>query len=160
MIDDSILQQEEVEIKDYKVDKVNKDYILAQMNLDDETNDIAKDIITNLEKTVIEAIKIRNVAMLPYLGCIRYKPIQMALRPHYDDMKKFRKVFGQQMYKDEMQRVCRTLYNRRLIFDDFKYDQYIRKHYAPLLKKYQKGWQNLFIWFRKGLTPVEPTYDE
>lgn len=159
MNDNSILQEKEVTSEEYKVQKVNVDDIIDQLDLSDEEDPVVKDIITNLEKTIIEAIKIRNVAMLPYLGCIRYKPIQMALRPYYKDMQQYRKVFGKEMYKNEMQRVCRTLYNRRLIYDDFKYDQYIRKQYAPLLSKYQKGWQNLFIWFRKSLIPITPSED-
>lgn len=158
MVDDSIFQaEEEVVANEYKIQKVYRDDIIEMMDLPEDKEDIVKDLISNLEKTVIQAIKVRNVAMLPYLGCIRYKPIQMALRPHYADMKKFRAAFGKEMYKKEMKRVCRTLYNRRLIYDDFKYDQYIRKQYAPLLNKYQRGWQNLFIWFRKSLIPINPT---
>lgn len=157
MVDNSIFETEDVVANEYKIQKVYRDDIIDMMNLPEEKVDITKDIITNLEKTIIEAIKIRNVAMLPYLGCIRYKPIQMALRPHYEDMRKFRKVFGKELYRREMQRVCRGLYHRRLIYDNFKYDQYIRKQYAPLLNKYQRGWQNLFIWFRKSLIPINPT---
>lgn len=157
MVDNSIFETEDIVADEYKIQKVYRDDIIEMMNLPEEKVDITKDIITNLEKTVIEAIKIRNVAMLPYLGCIRYKPIQMALRPHYEDMRKFRKVFGKELYRHEMQRVCRGLYHRRLIYDNFKYDQYIRKQYAPLLNKYQRGWQNLFIWFRKSLIPINPT---
>lgn len=157
MVDNSIFETEDIIADEYKIQKVYRDDIIDMMNLPEEKVDITKDIITNLEKTIIEAIKIRNVAMLPYLGCIRYKPIQMALRPHYEDMRKFRKVFGKELYKMEMKRVCRGLYHRRLIYDDFKYDQYIRKQYAPLLNKYQRGWQNLFIWFRKSLIPINPT---
>lgn len=160
MFDESIFNTVEDNRDRYKVEKCTQDDIIDLMELSDDKIDVTKDIISTLEKTIIEAIKIRNVAMLPYLGCIRYKPIQMALRPHYKDMNKYRKVFGKELYKKEMQRVCRGLYNRKLIYDNFKYDQYIRKHYAKLLNKYQRGWQNLFIFFRKSLIPIEPTYDE
>lgn len=159
MIDDSVLQIEDIESEEYKLVKLDKKDIIENMGLPVEKQDVVLDIISNLEQSVISAIKIRNVAMLPYLGCIRYKPIQMSLRPYYKDMQKYRKVFGKEKYRIEMKRVCHVLYNRRMIYDDFKYDQYIKKHYATLLSKYQKGWQNLFIWFRKSLIPVTPTID-
>lgn len=157
MIDDSILQGEEIVANEYKITKVTKEDIVEQLGLPVEKQDVVKDIISNLENSVIDAIKVRNVAMLPYLGCIRYKPIQMALRPYYKDIQKFKKHFGKDLCRLEIKKVCHELYNRRIIYDDFKYDQYIKKHYADILNKYQKGWQNLFIWFRKSLIPITPT---
>lgn len=153
-IDESVLQSENND-DIYKIIKVNKENILDELGYEENKRDIAKDIISNLEKTIIEAIKVRNVAMIPYVGCIRYQPIQMALKPHYDDMRKFRKVFGKEMYKQELKSVCKTLYLRKRIMDSFTYEQTIKKENAELLNKYQRGWQHLYIHFRKFLIPVK-----
>lgn len=66
------------------------DNILTDSCFDDK--ELAGDIITNLEKTAVEQIKLGKVIKIPYIGNYAYNKVYLNLKEHHKELKEYRKT--------------------------------------------------------------------
>ena len=98
------------------LDELDAEYVLICKDADDIFNDLkfnnkkeedtCRMIIDFIEKTISKGVKDFKCMALPFVGNLRYNPIDKAMTAHYKELKLARQV----MDKDEYKEYARGLY--------------------------------------------------
>lgn len=102
-----------------------------------EDRALVDDIISSLERTAVEQIKLGKVIKIPYIGNYSYNKVYLNLREHHKELKDFRRTTDIQTYKSHVRQLVSD--TKAKVAEEVKTDLY----WTKFRKKYNKKFYDL-----------------
>lgn len=143
---------------------VGEDLVVKDINdiiKDDcfEDKSLIDDIITSLEKTAVEQIKLGKVIKIPYIGNYAFNKLYLNLKEHHQELREFRKTVDINTYKSHVRKLVENTKKKlkeeiktSLFWSKFKNKH--KKRFYDLATRHGLSYAKVWLYFHSCATVV------